>query len=77
MPIIATSVFSLPYRYRLIINLFAVIGWFFGRDERLTAMMMLLNQEIEQVADNDENFDSMVDSVADAIKIEHRMKEEA
>ncbi|MEY9428173.1 hypothetical protein ABH975_003488 [Bradyrhizobium ottawaense] len=63
------SAFHLPFRYRLIINMMAIIGWLFGRDERLTALITLLRAEMDEAAEGDEAYDAFVDVVADALRM--------
>ncbi|MEY9184738.1 hypothetical protein ABIG06_006286 [Bradyrhizobium sp. USDA 326] len=70
--ITSEAVLRLPVRYRLIINLFWIVGRFFGRDERLTAFVTLLRHEINGVASDDESYDAFVDTIADAVKMERR-----
>ncbi|UQD96063.1 hypothetical protein [Bradyrhizobium japonicum] len=67
--ITSETAFALPYRYRLLINMWSLIGWLFGRDERLTALLTLLRAEMVEAAEGDEAYDAFVDVVADALRM--------
>ncbi|WLB24924.1 hypothetical protein QIH85_23885 [Bradyrhizobium japonicum] len=72
MTVIQEEVFHLPVRYRLIVNMMAIIGWFFGRDERLTAIITLLRAELNEAAEDDESYDAFVDTIGDALRMRGR-----
>ncbi|MHC2536943.1 hypothetical protein [Bradyrhizobium diazoefficiens] len=62
------TAFALPCRYRLLINMWSMIGWLFGRDERLTALITLLRVEMDEIAEDDEAYDAFVDVITDALR---------
>jgi hypothetical protein len=69
-----SSVQALSHRYRLLTSLIAIIMVPFSRDERLTALIVLMRCEIDRISLTDEAFDAYVDSFADAVKAERRFR---
>ncbi|WP_342737189.1 hypothetical protein [Bradyrhizobium sp. B117] len=66
------SVLHLPYRYRLAINMLAIINSMFGRDIRMTALLTLLRGEIEDAGEGDAGrFEALADAVG-YVLIAHR-----
>ncbi|WFU75507.1 hypothetical protein [Bradyrhizobium sp. CB2312] len=66
------SVLHLPYRYRLAINMLAIINSMFGRDIRMTALLTLQRGEIEDAAEGDAGrFEALADAVG-YVLIAHR-----
>jgi hypothetical protein len=70
----STVILSLPYRYRLLINMVEILMWFFNRDERMVTLIMVTAREVNDLTEDENQYDAFVDALADGIKLERRLR---
>lgn len=68
------TVISLPYPYRLATTMVWMVLWVFGRDVRMTALMALLAHEVDDLTKSNDDYDNMIDAVANHLKLEHDLQ---
>ncbi|MET3995056.1 hypothetical protein ABID65_006722 [Bradyrhizobium sp. S3.9.2] len=70
----STTVLLLPYRHRLLINMVEILMLFFNRDERVAMLIEVMTHEASDLTEDDEQYDAFADAVANAVKLERRIR---
>lgn len=62
----------LPWRYRVLANMLSVCMLLFDRDTRFTALILVLERELDVAAHSDQDYDTLADIVSDTMKLDRR-----